>query len=50
MARHRVDHRTNMPTTRVTMPTNSRFQIGILDEGFIGKISDGQQRDAGGGG
>jgi hypothetical protein len=25
------------------VPTNSRFQVGILDEDFVGKISAGPQ-------
>ena len=28
---------------RVTVPTNPGFQIGILGEGFVRKISAGQQ-------
>lgn len=34
--RHRADD-------RVTVPTNSTETIRISNEGFIGKISDGQQ-------
>jgi hypothetical protein len=29
---------------RVTVPTNPGFQIGILGEGFVRKISAGQHR------